>query len=72
MVGFGALVLRFDRPCDDFNFQPIKTRDDALANATKLIEEKKGSETVITLEKLLRTYETEAGNVRDLLKQARK
>jgi len=49
-----------------------KSRNEILANAKKLIDEKKGSESVATLEKLLRTYETEAGDVRELLKQARK
>jgi len=47
-------------------------RDDVLASAKTLIEEKKGSEAVPILEKLLRAYETEAGDVRELLRQARK
>jgi hypothetical protein len=49
-----------------------KNRDDIIAAAKKLIEEKKGSEAIPSLDKLLRTYESEAGDVRELLRQARK
>jgi hypothetical protein len=49
-----------------------KNRDDILANAKKLIEEKKGTEALPSLDKLLRQYESEAGEVRELMRQARK
>jgi len=49
-----------------------KKRDELLASAKQLIEAKKGSEAAPILEKMLRTYESECGNARDLLRDARK
>lgn len=49
-----------------------KKRDELLASAKQLIDAKKGSEAAPILEKMLRTYETECGSARDLLRDARK
>jgi len=49
-----------------------KKREELLASAKQLIADKKGSEAAPILEKMLRTYETECGNARELLRDARK